>query len=1045
MSDPITLASCKLVPFSGVQFYVTTFDRDTSGPFSKNFYVARQRIRMGGVEEVRLSLKPDWDDDNPDAQVEPPPEYEYETVSKLKSYEAFVGQWMPVPVLKVLGETARGTRFDIGPTNWARVLVTPQDAGASAREAAKFSVVYAFDTHVVNNPADETIYICPTEADAWHEVLFRFAPKINEVSRFLRDERQFEKDGKSDKLDLQRWMSAWVERVFERYQRSLRPGKIPDEEERSKWPIQAWCRYMAFVQLLAKFAPPPEIRFADTLSGDVGFRKRHDNVSDQSRKPVDVSLVLDIGNSRTCGILIERFPTALAKATMGDAMLLRLRDLARPQLTYSETFESHVELAQPSFGEDDLSEQSRANAFLWPSIVRVGPEAVRLRDQAEGTEALSGLTSPKRYLFDITAQQQPWRFQQTSYDVLGGPPPLDTAVRNYVGPRGDVKRQVNAESAFYRKKLTYQHEKIDITAYPQRLSFSRSSMFTFLLAEIIWQAFTMINNPQVRATRPEADTPRKLMRVILTLPTAMPISEQQILRSRALAAVKLLWDLAGWTEHRPPGAEEPEIQISLDEASCAQLVYLYGEITERFAGDANAFFDLAGRPRPRPVMDGEKTKAPRADERSMRIASIDVGGGTTDLMVTTYFVDAGKALVPYQAYREGFRVAGDDLLRDVIERCILPVIEGRLVECGLHSAREFLNRCFGIDRVDMSELDRHLRRQCVTRVLRPAAIAVLQAAENADWAEEEQTKSLTLRDMIIAAGSTVDDPAAGRAIRYVDDAASKEGATSFSLLDTRVDIQLHDVRNAVAAIFGDVFDNLAEIVDHLDCDLVLFAGRPSRLPAVVELFVNKLPVAPHNVIALGNYQAGPWYPFASLRNFTISDPKTVTVTGAMLAQLAQRDIENFTVFLDRLKHRSCAQQIGLLSGTGQQLRTADVKFKFDSARPAGFQETATYPYYAPVRLGYRQIPFDRWVATPLYLLRLLDDGKIPKPVEVELARGTSDDPDDFTRTEAAKEEIRIESATSAAGADVTKSMVLELNTMKGAAGYWLDTGLLTIG
>jgi hypothetical protein len=1044
MSDLSTLASCKLVPFSGVQFYVTTFDRDASGPFNKNFYVVRQRIRAGGVEEVRLSLKPDWDDDNPDAQIEPPSEYEYEAVSKLKAYEAFVGEWMPVPLLKVLGESARGTRFDIGPTNWARVLISPHDPGTSAREAAKFNVVYAFDTQVVRDPEDESIYIAPTEADAWQEVAFRFAPTIAEVSRFLRNERRFEKDGKSDKVDVQRWMSAWVERVFERYQRSLRRGRLPDEEERSKWPIQAWCRYMAFVQLLAKFAPPPEIRFADTFSGDASFRKRHDNVSDQSRKPVDVSLVLDIGNSRTCGILIERLPTALTKATLGDAMLLRLRDLARPHLTYSETFESHVELAQPCFGEDDLSEQCRANAFLWPSIVRVGPEAVRLRDQAEGTEALSGLTSPKRYLFDITAQQQPWRFQQTSYDKLGGPPPLDTAVRNYVGPRGDVKRQISAESAFYRKKLTYQHEKIDISAYPQRLSFSRSSMFTFMLAEIIWQAFTMINNPQLRATRPEADTPRKLMRVILTLPTAMPITEQQILRSRALAAVKLLWDLTGWTQHRPPGVEEPEIQISLDEASCAQLVYLYGEITERFAGDANAYFDLAGRARPRPV-EGDKVKSQAAPERSVRIASIDVGGGTTDLMVTTYFVEAGKALVPFQVYREGFRIAGDDLLRDVIERGIVPVIEQRLIECGLHGAREFLNRCFGIDRVDMSELDRHLRRQCVTRVLRPAAIAILQAAENADWAVEEQTRSLTLRDMIVAAGSRVDDPAAGRAIRYVDDAASKEGASGFSLLDIQVDILLQDVRNAVGAIFGDVFDNLAEIIDHLDCDLVLFAGRPSRLPAVVELLVNKLPIAPHKVIALGSYQAGPWYPFASLRNFTISDPKTVTVTGAMLAQLAQRDIENFTVFLDRLKHRSCAQQIGVLSGTGQQLRTADVKFTFDPARPPGMQETATYSYYAPVRLGYRQIPFDRWVATPLYLLRLLDDGKIPKPVEVELARASSDEPEDFTGTEAAKEEIRIESATSAAGADVTKNMVLELNTMKGAGGYWLDTGLLTIG
>src|SRR5712691_5436554 len=157
MSDLSTLASCKLVPFSGVQFYVTTFDRDVGGPFNKNFYVVRQRVREGGTEEVRLSLKPDWDDDNPSAQVEAPPEHEYEAVSKLKSYEAFVGEWMPVPILKVLGESARGTRFDIGPTNWARVLVTPQDPATTVREAAKFNVVYAFDTQVVENPADETI------------------------------------------------------------------------------------------------------------------------------------------------------------------------------------------------------------------------------------------------------------------------------------------------------------------------------------------------------------------------------------------------------------------------------------------------------------------------------------------------------------------------------------------------------------------------------------------------------------------------------------------------------------------------------------------------------------------------------------------------------------------------------------------------------------------------------------------------------------------------------------------------------------------------
>ena len=54
-----------------------------------------------------------------------------------------------------------------------------------------------------------------------------------------------------------------------------------------------------------------------------------------------------------------------------------------------------------------LAESSDAGLYATYSAGHHGG----LRDQAEGTEAQSGLTSPKRYLFDITAQQQPWRFQ----------------------------------------------------------------------------------------------------------------------------------------------------------------------------------------------------------------------------------------------------------------------------------------------------------------------------------------------------------------------------------------------------------------------------------------------------------------------------------------------------------------------------------------------------------------------------------------------------------------------------------------------------------
>jgi hypothetical protein len=299
------------------------------------------------------------------------------------------------------------------------------------------------------------------------------------------------------------------------------------------------------------------------------------------------------------------------------------------------------------------------------------------------------------------------------------------------------------------------------------------------------------------------------------------------------------------------------------------------------------------------------------------------------------------------------------------------------------------------------------------------------------------------------AGGAVDDLAARRAVRYLDDGAAGEGAAGFSILDTPIEFMPYEVRNAAEAVFGDIFGNLAEIVDHLDCDLVLLAGRPSRLPAVVDLLVNKLPTAPDRIVALGSYQAGPWYPFASLSDFSISDPKTVTVTGAMLAFFAQREIENFTIFTHRLRHRSCARQIGELTGSGQ-LRSRNVKFDFEKREP-GREERAKLSYLAPVRLGYRQIPFDRWTATPLYFLRLVGGNtrNIVRPVEIELVRESSEEIADFAdkefaKNEALKEYLRVDTATAADGATVTPSFVLEFNTMGTLSGYWTDTGLLTI-
>ncbi|MBF4212915.1 virulence effector protein, partial [Pseudomonas donghuensis] len=64
--------------------------------------------------------------------------------------------------------------------------------------------------------------------------------------------------------------------------------------------------------------------------------------------------------------------------------------------------------------------------------------------------------------------------------------------------------------------------------------------------------------------------------------------------------------------------------------------------------------------------------------RALRVASIDIGGSTTDMAITHYQLDDGSGnnvkITPQLLFREGFKVAGDDTLLDVIQRYVLPAL-----------------------------------------------------------------------------------------------------------------------------------------------------------------------------------------------------------------------------------------------------------------------------------------------------------------------------------------------------------------------------------
>jgi hypothetical protein len=167
-----------------------------------------------------------------------------------------------------------------------------------------------------------------------------------------------------------------------------------------------------------------------------------------------------------------------------------------------------------------------------------------------------------------------------------------------------------------------------------------------------------------------------------------------------------------------------------------QLVYLYGEITQKLGGSVENFLRLIGRERA--FAEPERKPDPKAvPEPSIRIASVDVGGGTTDLMITTYYAEGNRALKPVQNFREGFRIAGDDILKGVIERLVLPSIEAALRAARHRDPRGLLLERFGGDRANMAEQEKHLRRQFVARVLEPIALSILADAEAASVLDED--------------------------------------------------------------------------------------------------------------------------------------------------------------------------------------------------------------------------------------------------------------------------------------------------------------------
>ena len=929
--------------------------------------------------------------------------------------------WIPLPLLR---QEAQG--YFRGPTNWARAYLAKLDERDV--NGNQYRLVLAVDTTLLSFIESEA-YLAPSPGDARNGHKFALPGPKEAIEWFFAES----------------WVKDWCLEAFKemlereerkRRQLSFRPLSEDEVHEQMNGSNEHIARYKAFIDLLYSLDILPSFQLVD-------------RITEPRTPPIDVDLVLDLGNSRTCGLLIEFDPQQLG-ADINKSITLQLRDLSQAEQVYTDPFPSRFEFVRAQFGRDHLSIRSgRAEAFSWPTVVRVGVEAARLAARRSGTEGASGLSSPKRYLWDEDQQLDSWRFNAASVKAGQSDYATGVAFTTLVNDSGEPLHRIPPQVI----------RDIPDKGFPAiRALYSRRNLTAFALAEIFVQAISMMNSPMHRLRRPaNANLPRRLRRIIMTMPTAMPVAERYILKQQAEAAcdmaylslglaeldyaddgsTKMQYTLEGRIKADRPNTG-PEVILQWDEATATQAVYLYTQVAENYSGDARAFFDSVRHP--------ENQLDPLA-RNTLRLATIDLGGGTTDLVVTSFAVDGDGAhvtLIPDQEFREGFNLAGDDaLLRVVREHVIDPIRHKLRAGMGDH-ADSALDRLLGGNRGDMKAVELVRRQQFAAQIAQPIALGMLQNYESYDPLRPEAAVLRNFADFFSAENA----PSADLLV-YVNAELAKLGAKNFKLQEMAFEVAPAEIDRTIRSVFQEMLQALGEIVHRYRCDILILSGRISRLPAVRAILEESAALPSHRVLPLHLFRVGRWYPYRDFRA-TVGDPKTTAAVGAMICLLGNGQLQNFNFRSNQLRPKSTARYFGKLDQSGRLLRADE--FYDDLDLDNGDYELPaerSFAFRGPMPLGFRQLPVDWWPGSRLYSIdyRSPDHAAAlsPRtPLHVALKRTKVTVVNTLTGEKYADQSgLDIHSVTDREGRGVTASHLrLRLQTIGQVEGYWLDTGIL---
>jgi len=926
------------------------------------------------------------------------------SMEKVCAFSMLLDKWLPMPMFTQEIDGANS----FYPTGWCRLkisLLSSDKAGNS-----KYRFVWAVDTNLAEDDlSTERPVFYDTDSDS---KIYSLCNRADLLFKFLFREESNEEG------ELKRVCSNVAEYVAQ----LLGVDMSTPKPQQFKF-IAYYIYLLNIIRLVSKL--------------EITLHKKSDEKTD-----IPVDMVLDIGNSRTCGVLFEN-----GKFTSGK--VLELRDLTYPWVTYASSFDMRVVFRNADFGKDIITEDE--SLFAWKSLLRVGKEAQHLiyssLEQTGLSQKTTNYSSPKRYLWDNKQFSGKWEYLISKDD------PLNVQVSDSIFVPG-LTKQFDSDGSLIINGLP---------SYSQECKYSRSSLMTFVFIEIFHHAMMQINSASYREAHGNKDCKRYLRNLIITAPTAMPNAEQMKLRQCAIdgcTALKKVYpgfrdiNIIPTPESiaiRNEYDEEGVSSWTYDEATASQLVYLYAEIDQKYSGEVDRFIDAKGHVRKELAELGY-------DKKALTIGSIDIGAGTTDMMICAY-ENTGSGfpqLKPIPLFWDSFYLAGDDILKNIILRVIIEGKSESSINVGsIYSVLE--TRLLRMSNEELSNL---------SSVNKNTAFSLLMSdIQHAATAEERVDKIKRYADNLVkdyfgadAAGMDYKDrqcradfniqvsmPIAQMMLEllrlnrpskvYTFDDIFQSNRPASYLLDHFADhfgFRLEemewrynpvDISAQVRATMEPLMKQLSIILHSYDVDLLILSGRPSSLNPITELFIKYYPVSPDRLIRLNEYQVGSWYPLANPDGY-FYDQKSVVAVGAMVGYMASSSngfrgmSMDFSELIKKMK--STANYMGFYNSERYQVAESLITPKKGSVSC----NIASFPSY----IGCKQLDAPVYQARPIYAI-YNNSGKAP--LLIQLARDYSEN----------REKLVIEEVMDSQGNKVDSSLVELVQQSIADERFWLDDGV----